>query len=175
MADWYEALKSWQDGKLSAEKAIRICQVADIYGLWELALGCGIDIKLGDREAMAGYIKGKRQIDAGERVDMDDVIAEIELIVAGIDDDAQYETIRERLRLKYLPLGEGFDADDIEKYERHLALSNSDRSLEVKAMGDEAAQLYIELEVARALYVPPVDREGGITEAKIARYPERYR
>lgn len=44
--DWYEALKAWQDGKLPAEEAIRICEVADTLELWELTLSSGIDIKL---------------------------------------------------------------------------------------------------------------------------------
>jgi hypothetical protein len=82
-----ERLKSWQDGKLSPEEAIRLCGVADIYELWELALSSSIEIKLADQDEMAAYLEGKRQIDRGEWEDMDDVIADMDRIIAGLDDD----------------------------------------------------------------------------------------
>lgn len=45
----------------------------------------------------------------------------------------------------------------------------------IQALDDEAAELYITLLTARALYVDPIDRGSGITEAKVAKYPDRYR
>lgn len=81
--DWYEALKAWQRGEISADDSIRICAVADIWELWELALESRIDIKLADRDDVAAVVRGKRQIERGEYVDMIDLIAEVDLIVHG--------------------------------------------------------------------------------------------
>lgn len=87
--------------------------------------------------------------------------------------DEKYETLRDWLRVKYVPVDDP-PGDDILCFDDHLALSPAEQSIAVRRMSDEDAELFIGLEVARALYVDPVDR-GGITEAKVATYPERYR
>ncbi|TCA17392.1 hypothetical protein E0H68_06355 [Rhizobium leguminosarum bv. viciae] len=85
----------------------------------------------------------------------------------------EYDTICDWLRVKWLPIQEP-SGDDIEHLAEHLSLSACELSAAVRAMSDDDAELFIELETARALYVDPIDRESGITEAKVARYPERY-
>lgn len=85
----------------------------------------------------------------------------------------EYDTLRDWLRVKYLP-ADYPSADDILRYDAHLSLPPAEQSAAVRAMSDDDAELYISLEVARALYRDPVDRETGITDAKVARYPERY-
>lgn len=88
--------------------------------------------------------------------------------------DAEYDTLRDWLRVKYLPV-DCPSGDDILRYDDHLSLSPAAQSAAVSAMSEDDAELYIDIEVARVLYRDPVDRETGITDAKIARYPERYR
>lgn len=56
-----------------------------------------------------------------------------------------------------------------------LALPDDEQTAVIQALDDEAAELYITLLTARALYVDPIDRGSGITEAKVAKYPDRYR
>ncbi|PZU79050.1 MAG: hypothetical protein DI546_01695 [Rhizobium sp.] len=85
----------------------------------------------------------------------------------------EYETLRDWLRVKYIPVDDP-SGDDILRFDDHLALPLEDKGKALKVMSDEDAELFIDLDVARALYVDPVDR-GGITEAKVAKYPERYR
>ncbi len=86
--------------------------------------------------------------------------------------DPEYDTVRDWLRMRWIP-GDP-SGDDIVRYDDYLALSDEERSSAIREMSDRDAEFYIELETARALYVDPVDRESGITEAKVARY-ERYR
>lgn len=88
--------------------------------------------------------------------------------------DDEYDTLRDWLRVKYLPVDYPA-ADDILRFDKHLSLSTEEQSAAVSEMSNSDAELYISLEVARALYTDPIDRESGITEAKVARYPERYR
>ena len=87
--------------------------------------------------------------------------------------DKEYEAIREWLRVKYVPV-DSPSGDDILRFDGHLALSPEDQKKALQVMQDEDAELFIDIEVARALYIDPIDR-GGITEAKMAKYPERYR
>ena len=87
--------------------------------------------------------------------------------------DLEYETLRDWLRLKWIP-GDP-SADEILRYDNYLALTNAEQSALMRGMSGDELEIYIELETARALYVDPIDREPGITEAKVARYPERYR
>lgn len=87
--------------------------------------------------------------------------------------DLEYETLRDWLRLKWIP-GDP-SADEIVRYDDYLALSDAEQSALMRGMSGDELEIYIELETARALYVDPVDRESGITETKVARYPERYR
>lgn len=89
-------------------------------------------------------------------------------------EDDLYNALCERLRVRYLPV-DCPSADDIKRYELHLARAPTEKSAAVRAMSDEDAELFSDLEVARTLYVDPVDRESGITPEKVARYPERYR
>jgi hypothetical protein len=146
--DWYEALKAWQERKLPVEDAIHLAEVADIFELWELALGGGIDIKLGHRDHVAAVFKGHRQIQRGETVDIIDVIFEMDLIIAGITEDE----LRCRLRLKWIPTSDGFDLDHLEDYERFLALSYSEQDDFLKSLGDEESELYQSLMISRAMF-----------------------
>jgi len=87
--------------------------------------------------------------------------------------DHEYETLRDWLRVKWIP-GDP-SGDDVLRFDDYLALSDAEQSALMKDMSGNELEIYIELETARALYVDPVDRESGITEAKVGRYPERYR
>ncbi|MGO6692487.1 hypothetical protein ACCS54_19005 [Rhizobium johnstonii] len=151
--DWYEALKAWQDGKLSAEEAIRISKVEDVLELWELALGCGIDIKLagGDRDHIAAVIKGHRQVQQGETVDINDIIFEMDLLLAEISED----DLKRRLRLKWIPTPDGFDFQDLADYELFLALSHKDQLGFLNGLSDDQYQLYESLMISQACYRPP--------------------
>ena len=86
--------------------------------------------------------------------------------------DPEYDTLRDWLRMRWIP-GDPSGAD-IVRYDDYLALSGEERSAAIREMSDEDADHWIEIETARDLYVDPVDRESGITEAKVARYPARY-
>lgn len=80
---------------------------------------------------------------------------------------------KDRLKLKYLPVD--FDLDKIDEYERYLSMSDEDQKAFVADMPTGRIDFWIDLETSRALYVDPVDRQdGSITEAKVARYPDRY-
>ncbi|MGO7445102.1 hypothetical protein ACC668_10390 [Rhizobium ruizarguesonis] len=151
--DWYDALKAWQDGKLDAEEAIRISEVEDIFELWELALGCGIDIKLGNREHIAEMIKGHRQIQRGETVDIVDIIFEMDLIIAGITEG----DLKRQLRLSWIPTPDGFDFQHVADYERFLALSHKDQLDFLDGLNDDEYQLYQRLLISQACYRPPED------------------
>jgi hypothetical protein len=146
--DWYDALKAWQDRKLSTDDAVRIAEVADVWELWELALGCGIDIKTGDRNHIAAVVRGKRQIDRGEHADMIDVIFEMDLIINDITED----DLKRRLRLKWIPTPDGFDFDHLDDYERFLALSNKDQQAFMSTLSDEDYELYQSLSISRVMY-----------------------
>ncbi|TBY57956.1 hypothetical protein E0H39_29505 [Rhizobium leguminosarum bv. viciae] len=151
--DWYEALKAWQDRKLPAEEATRIAEVEDIWGLWELALGCGIDIKLGNREHIADVVEAKRATDRGEKTDLLDVIFEVELIVAGITE----VELKRQLRLSWIPTPDGFDFQHVADYERFLALSHKDQLDFLDGLNDDEYQLYQSLLISQAWYRPPED------------------
>lgn len=84
------------------------------------------------------------------------------------------EAAKERLRLKYLPVD--FDISRVDEYERYLSMTDDQQKAFVSSMSNDEVEFWIALETARALYQDPVDRHpGSITEAKVARYPERYR
>ncbi|MBY3594183.1 hypothetical protein HJA87_30605 [Rhizobium bangladeshense] len=81
--------------------------------------------------------------------------------------------VKERLRLKYVPFSP--TPEMIEQAEAFLSLSDAERAHRLETAYNEEAEFLISLETARALYVDPLDkRDGSITEAKVARYPERY-
>ena len=85
------------------------------------------------------------------------------------------DEIKERLGLKYIPHTEGFDADEIEAYERFLALSCDEQRLRMVAQNDDEFELHVQLITSRAMYTAPVDRSpGSITQEKVDAYPERY-
>lgn len=86
--------------------------------------------------------------------------------------DDEYDTLRDWLRMKWIP-GDP-SADDIVLYDYWLALPPEERVARYRHMTDDEADVWIEIETARALYVDPIDRESGITEAKVSRYPDRY-
>ncbi|MGO8083459.1 hypothetical protein [Rhizobium leguminosarum] len=151
--DWYDALKAWQDGKLDADEAIRISEVEDIFELWELVLGSGIDIKLGNRDHIAEMIKGHRQIQRGETVDIVDVIFEMDLIIAGITE----EELKRRLKLQWIPTPDGFHFHNLADYERFLTLSNREQNDFLRGLGDDEYQLYQSLMISRAMYRDPGD------------------
>jgi len=78
-----------------------------------------------------------------------------------------------KLRLKYLPVG--FDFGRVHEYDRYLSMPVDDQKAFVSSMSNEEFQFWVALETSRVLYVDPVDRNpGSITEAKVARYPNRY-
>lgn len=154
--DWYEALKAWQDGRLPAEEAIRIAEVEDIFELWELALGCGIDIKLagGDRNHIAAIIRGHRQVQRGETVDINDVILEVDLLLAEMSE----KDLKRWLKLKWTPTHDGFDFRDIADYERFLSLPHDKQTTFLRGLGDDDYQLYETILISHACYREPEDR-----------------
>lgn len=80
---------------------------------------------------------------------------------------------KEKLRLKYLPVN--FDFQRIDEYERYLEMSDDDQKAYVAHIGNVEVEFWIALETARVMYQDPLDRQdGSITEAKVARHPERY-
>jgi len=85
----------------------------------------------------------------------------------------EYDTLRDWLRVKWIP-GDP-SGDEIVRYDDYLALSDAEQSALMRDMSVDEIEFYLDLETARALYVDPVDRERGVTEAKVARHPERYR
>ncbi|MBY3044860.1 hypothetical protein [Rhizobium leguminosarum] len=81
--------------------------------------------------------------------------------------------VKERLRLKYVPFNPKPEA--IAEAEAFLALSDAEQAHELEFAHNERAEFLVSLMTARALYENPPDRRNGvITEAKVARYPERY-
>lgn len=86
--------------------------------------------------------------------------------------DTEYDTLRDWLQMKWIP-GDP-TADDILRYDDWLALPPEERSAWYRHMIEDDADFWLEVETARGLYVDPVDREPGITGAKVARYPDRY-
>lgn len=81
--------------------------------------------------------------------------------------------VKERLQLKYLPFSP--TPEMIASAEAFLLLSDAERSRRLETAPNDEVEFLISLETARALYVDPLDkRDGSFTEAKIARYPERY-
>lgn len=81
---------------------------------------------------------------------------------------------KKKLKLKYLPVD--FDFARIDEYERYLSMSIDDQQAYVSDMSNDAVEFWISLETARVLYEDPLaKRDGSITDAKIARHPERYK
>lgn len=79
---------------------------------------------------------------------------------------------KKKLQLKYLPVN--FDFQRIDEYERYLSMSDDEQKAFVGSMSNVEYEFWNSLETARALYVHPLDRQdGSITDAKIARHPER--
>lgn len=96
-------------------------------------------------------------------------------MITGLVDEWKLRSaeVKERLKLKYVPVG--FDIDQIEQCERYLSMSDDQQKAHVADMSDVEVEFWIALETSRALYVDPIDkRDGSISEAKVARYPERY-
>ena len=95
-------------------------------------------------------------------------------MITGLIDDWKLRSAeaKERLKLKHVPWN--FDYDRIEEYERYLEMTDDEQRAFVADMSNEEYEFWNALETSRALYVDPVDRQGSITEAKVARYPERY-
>lgn len=84
------------------------------------------------------------------------------------------DEVKERLRLKYLPFGP--TPELIERVEAFLSMSDNDQRHVLDTSFNEDAELWISVLTARALYEDPLDRQdGSIIEAKVARYPERYK
>lgn len=82
--------------------------------------------------------------------------------------------VKERLKVKYVPVD--FDFRRIDEYDRYLSMSDDQQRVFVAEMSNVEVEFWIALETARAMYQAPLDkRDGSITEAKVARYPERYR
>jgi len=83
--------------------------------------------------------------------------------------------LREVLRVKYLPFADGFDVGHLDEYERFLGLTDDEQQIYMSTVSDDAAELFIALLTARALYKDPVDRHpGSITQDKVDAYPDRY-
>ncbi|TAW73067.1 hypothetical protein ELI16_14525 [Rhizobium ruizarguesonis] len=85
----------------------------------------------------------------------------------------EYDTVCDWLRVKWLPAQDP-DGDDIVRLDDFHALSPAEQAGAIRAMSTDDAEFWISVETARHLYVGSVDRKSGITEAKVARYPERY-
>lgn len=97
-------------------------------------------------------------------------------MITGLVDDWKLRSAeaKDRLRLKYLPVN--FDFERVDEYQRYLSMSGDEQKAYVADMSNQEYEFWNALETARALYVDPLDRQdGSITEAKVARHPERYR
>lgn len=97
-------------------------------------------------------------------------------MITGLVDDWKRRSAdaKVHLRLKYLPVD--FDFGQIDEYDRYLEMSDDEQRSFVADMSNVEYEFWNALETSRALYVDPLDRQdGSITEAKFARYPERYR
>lgn len=96
-------------------------------------------------------------------------------MITGLVDDWKLRSaeVKERLRLKYVPFSP--TPELIERVEAFLALSDDEQKHVLDTSYNEDAELWISVLTARALYEDPLDkRDGSITEAKVARYPDRY-
>ncbi len=81
--------------------------------------------------------------------------------------------LRKQLKLKYIPFEP--TREMIAEAEAFLSASDAERSHRLESAYNEEAEFLISLETARALYEDPLDkRDGSITEAKVARYPDRF-
>ncbi|MCA2431012.1 hypothetical protein HFN06_06080 [Rhizobium leguminosarum] len=84
------------------------------------------------------------------------------------------QALRDRYRLKWIPVG--LDEKQLDSYRGYLDMTDDERAIVSRTVGPEELDLLLELETARAMYLAAEDRDpGSITEAKVARYPERYR
>lgn len=84
------------------------------------------------------------------------------------------QALRDRYRLKWI--ADGLDEPQLEAYLGFLDTTDDEREIASRTVGPEELELLQALETARAMYLAPEDRNpGSITEAKVARYPERYR
>lgn len=86
--------------------------------------------------------------------------------------DSEYDTLRDWLRMRWIP-GDP-SGDDIVRYDDWLSMPPEERAARFRHMSPDEVDAWLEVETARDLYVDPIDRESGITEAKVALYPERY-
>lgn len=87
----------------------------------------------------------------------------------------QEATLRQRLRLKWLPFGDGAKPEAIDQYEQFLALADDEQRVFMATLDADEAELCNALMAARAMYVDPTGRkDGSITEAKVEAHPERY-
>lgn len=83
------------------------------------------------------------------------------------------EAVKERLKLKYVPVD--FDFERIDEYERFLSMSDDEQRTFIVDMSNDEIEVWIALETSRALYQDPLYRRDGlITPEKVARHPERY-
>lgn len=83
------------------------------------------------------------------------------------------DAVKDRLRLKYLPVD--FDHDRIDEYERYLSMSDDEQKSFLTDLTTDEVEFWIDLETSRALYQDPLEkRDGSITEAKVAAHPNRY-
>lgn len=89
--------------------------------------------------------------------------------------EAKETELKERLKLKWLPFAEGFVVEHVDKYESFLSLSDEEQNAFLATLVEADFEFYITLLTARAMYRDPVDRTpGSITEALVAKYPEKY-
>lgn len=78
----FDALQAWQSGKISEAEAMALSGADDGWTMWEWALDWNVEIKLGDRDRIRDSITRKRQIEAGQWDDLDDVIADIDRMIS---------------------------------------------------------------------------------------------
>lgn len=82
--------------------------------------------------------------------------------------------VKEKLQLRYVPFSP--TPEMIEKVEAFMSLSDDEQRHVLDTSFNEDAELWISVLSAQALYKDPLDRQNGsITEARVARYPERYK
>lgn len=82
------------------------------------------------------------------------------------------EMLKDRYQLDYLPVG----ADEIERYAPFLAISQEGRDRLMQSATGDLFEVYLSLETARAMYVPPESRlDGSVTPEKVIANPDRYR
>ncbi|MGO4569048.1 hypothetical protein AB4Z52_29375 [Rhizobium sp. 2YAF20] len=144
------------------------------YTLEEAAAVLDLDAVLVRFRLQSGSLQSLRRSDVEA---MKPVLEEQARLMIEINDDFDeyHKIVNDGLRIKWMPMGPGFRVRDLDRYEAFLDSSDAEQAEFLKTVDEDEVEFWLELLTARAMYVHPDDkRDGSITEAKVARHPERY-